>query len=1060
MKQKSYSKKKILQGTIKKHSEGFGFVIPDNDKHPDIYIPATLINSAFTNDSVTVSVQKRKGKPGRFFGAVESIVKRHKEFATGTYAIIDNKEVLKNHNLSCEEYILVQNPNSIPLNEEDCIKVKITQYPDDRKDLKGEVVQNLGVITSSAKDDIKRVLSEFDIPLEFPDEVLEEVNQFPDTVTEKDFTDRKNLTDKCFVTIDGETAKDFDDAIYVEKQDSGYRLFVAIADVSYYVGEDTHLDQEAFARGNSTYLPDFCIPMLPEKLSNDLCSLMPLQPRLVMVAELDYDFQGELIKSQIYPSVIESKKRLTYEEVQSKIDGSSDLGDLTFLKLAQDLAKLLIKKHYQEGALNLEIEEINIVTNEVGEPIDFVKEERLFSHQLIEQFMLAANKAVSAFLEENDTPFMYRIHEEPKEDKLQHLETFSKSLGHLTGLNSRKDIIQFLSEFKDHPKNFIINKLVLRSLSQARYSAYNKSHYGLNFKSYTHFTSPIRRYCDLMIHRFIKKVLNKSDQPSLEEKDIENKSLLISGREQNSVKAERQVKDIKKARFLSLHLGKNFSGVISSVTSFGIFISLDEFDIEGLVRLKDLPEHWIADEVHLSITAKRSGYTMKCGDKVEIQVVATNPLTGHIDFQLLSHQDQPLPKERAFSSDFSGRSSGRDSGRRGGRSSGRSSDRRGGRSSGRSSDKKRFGRSSDGDSRRSSGGRFGRSSDGDSRRSSGGRFGRSSDGDSRRGSGGRFGRSSDSSRKKPGRRFGRDSERETESFKDDRKGLLKTRPRPRLKVNSRFKKDSSAEDSDSRDRKPRGRFSKDSDSRGAKPRGRFSKDSDSRGAKPRGRFSKDSDSRDRKPRGRFSKDSDSRDRKPRGRFSKDSDSRDRKPRGRFSKDSDSKSAKPRGRFSKDSDSRDRKPRGRFSKDSDSRDRKPRGRFSKDSDSRSRSAKPRGRFSKDSDSRGAKPRGRFSKDSDSRSAKPRGRFSKDSDSRSAKPRGRFSKDSDSRSRSAKPRGRFSKDSGSRSAKPRGRPSKDSDSRSRSAKPRGRFSKDSDSRSRSAKPRGRPSKSKNL
>ncbi len=730
MKKKNFHKKKILQGTIKKHPDGFGFVIPDDSTHPDVYIPSNFINSAFTNDIVTVSVQSRRGKPNHFFGAIESIVKRSKEFVVGTYEIIDGKEIIKNHNLSCDEYIIVKNPNSIPVKEQDSIKIKIIQYPEDRKDFIGEIIKNLGLITSSAKDDIKRILSEYDIPLDFPNEVLEELNQIPDTVREQDFSDRKDLREKHFITIDGKTAKDFDDAIYVEKKDFGYRLFVAIADVSHYVKENSHLDQEAFTRGNSTYLPNFCVPMLPEKLSNELCSLNPLQPRLVMVAELDHNFQGELLTSQIYPSVITSKNRLTYEEVQDLLDNNSDLKNLNFLTLAQDLAKILIKKHYTEGALNLEIEETNIMVNEFGEPVDFIKEERLFSHQLIEQFMLAANKAVSTFLEKNNIPFMYRIHEEPKEDKLQHLETFSKTLGHLKELNSRKNIIHFLSEFKNHKKNPIINKLVLRSLSQARYSAYNKSHYGLNFKSYTHFTSPIRRYCDLMIHRFIKKSLNKSDLPSLNEEEIEKKALSISGQEQNSVKAERKVKDIKKARFLSLHLGKKFPGSISSITSFGIFVSLKEFDIEGLIRLRDLPEHWIVDEVNLNLTAKRSGYTMSFGDEVEIQVVATNPLTGNIDFELLSHKNNPLPT---------------------------------------SSVSKRVRSSSNWRSKSSSQKKSGSSNWG-------------SKSSSRKKSGSSNWKSKSSSRKKSG-----SSSQRSETLN------LRTRSRPKFKVNSRFKKDASPE---------------------------------------------------------------------------------------------------------------------------------------------------------------------------------------------------------------------------------------------------------------------------
>ena len=975
---KSNPDKKILQGTIKKHPEGFGFVIPDDNSHPDIYVPSTLINSAFTNDIVTVSVQRRKGEPDKFYGAVESIVKRHKEFAVGVYEIIDDTEVIQKHNISCNKPIIVQNPNSIPISERDYIKVKITQYPDNRNDLIGEVVKNLGPITSSAQDDIKRTLSEYDIPLDFPDEVLEELNQIPDTVREEDFADRKDLRDKNFVTIDNKTAKDFDDAIYVEKQDFGYRLFVAIADVSYYVKENSLLDKESFARGNSTYLPDFCVPMLPEKLSNELCSLNPLQTRLVMVSELDYDFKGDVITSQTYPSVIISKKRLTYDEVENMLNGTLEFEEgLEFLKSAQDLAKILMKEHYKTGALNLEIEETTIVINDLGEPIDFIKEKRLFSHQLIEQFMLAANKSISAFLEKNKIPLMYRIHEDPKEDKLKHLETFSKTLGHLENLDSRKNIISFLSKYKDHEKSPIINKLVLQSLSQARYSAYNKGHYGLNFKSYTHFTSPIRRYCDLMIHRFIKQAIDKSDQSCLNEKEIEEQALSISGREQNSVKAERQVKDIKKARFLSQHLGENFSGVISSITSFGIFISLKDFDVEGLIRLRELPEHWIVDEINLSMTAKGSGYTMKFGDEVEIQVVATNPLAGNIDFELLTHKGNPLPKPKPkpYRRDFDGR--------RGGSGRGRfSSDRS------ESSDRGR------GDGRRSrfAGNKDDESSDGRSDRGRS-RFSSNRDGES---SGGRGRFSSNRDGESSGGRSRFSSNRDGESSGG----------------RGRFSSNRDGESSGGR-----GRFSSNRDGESSGGRGRFSSNRDGESSGGRGRFSSNRDGESSGGRGRFSSNRDGESSGGRGRFSSNRDGESSGGRGRFSSNRDGESSGGRGRFSSNRDgessgggrsrfSSDRSEssggRGRFSSNRDGESSGGRGRFSSNRDGES-SGGGRSRFSSDrSESSGG--RGRFSSNRDGESSGGRGRFSSNRDGESSGGRGRFSSNRDGESSGG--RGRFS------------------------------------------------------
>ena len=689
--------KKLLQGVMKRHPDGFGFVIPDDSGHPDIYIPFRGIGSAMTNDRVEAAVQKKRGRPNMYFGYVESILKRFREFAVGPYEILKTPQgkeqaALCSHNLSGAQPILLNNPKGIAVKEGDWVKAKITSWPEGGKPFAAALAQNLGAISSSAKDDSKRVLAERDIALDFPEEALREANCLPDEVKESDFSGggRKDLRDKSFVTIDGANAKDFDDAIYVERLSFGFKLFAAIADVSHYVAENSFLDKEAHQRGNSVYLPGFCVPMLPEKLSNGLCSLKPGKPRLALIEEMDFNPQGEMIRSEFYPAVIESRRRLTYGEAQEMLDGFRPLGDLAFLKEAKKLAETLLKKNSRDGALNLDIPETVVAVNQMGEPTDLLREERLFTHRMIEQFMLAANIGASAFLEKKKAPLMYRAHEAPKEDKLQQLEIFSRTLGFARPLSSRENLIRFLSQFQDHSKKALIGKLVLRSLCQARYTAFNKGHYGLNFSSYTHFTSPIRRYCDLLIHRLIKKTLaapevgvkppSKPPAKPLSQKSIEKIAAFISEREQNAVKAERQVKDIKKTRFLSSYLGQNFSGVISSVTSFGLFIALDDFDVEGLARFRDLPGQWVADEINLRASGKRSGYTMKFGDKVETQLAAARPLTGNLDFKLISHEGKTLPKESAESA-----------GRRSGKKKGESSAAGGGRQKtfGRKAGKKR-----------------------------------------------------------------------------------------------------------------------------------------------------------------------------------------------------------------------------------------------------------------------------------------------------------------------------------------------------------------------------------
>lgn len=636
---------RLLEGIVKRHPDGFGFLIPDNSQHPDVYIPSSKIGSALTNDRVQVLVhQKRKGGARSYFGFIHSILKRNKEFAVGFFDIVDDQAVMRKHNLGCSEDIFLTNPKKVKVQPGDCVKAKIIFYPKHDSFFKAELLENFGRISSSAKDDIKKVMAEYEIPFTFSEETLKEAEKLPKEVTEKDCFDRKDLRDKAFVTIDGASAKDFDDAIFVEKHPRFYRLYVAIADVSYYVQEDSFLDKEAYERGNSSYFPNFCSPMLPEKLSNDLCSLKAGKDRLVMVQEMDFDFQGNRVREKIYPSVIQSRRRLTYGQAQDILDDLSSLqGEfLESLKSAGALAQILLRKYIKEQGLHLNIPETLVLVDERGEPQNIIKEKRLFSHLMIEQFMLSANQAVSAFLEKNQTPLIYRIHEKPEEEKLKSLQKFSKALGFSQSFKSRKHLLRFLSQYKDHKWLDLIHKLVLRSLSQARYSAFNKAHYGLNFSSYTHFTSPIRRYCDLMIHRLIKKSLSKNSKNFLSQKQLEELANFISQREQNSVKAERRIKDIKKARFAEKYIGQSFSAEISSISSFGLFVTLKKFDVEGLVRFQDLSGFWEVDEFQLCARNKRSRYKILFADEVEVLISASHVETGKLDFQLLSHKGRKM----------------------------------------------------------------------------------------------------------------------------------------------------------------------------------------------------------------------------------------------------------------------------------------------------------------------------------------------------------------------------------------------------------------------------------
>ncbi len=632
-------KKQILPGTIKRHPDGFGFFIADDKDQPDVYIPRGSMEGIMTNDKVMAEIYPEKGGE-RFRGEIVKVIQRGtKTFVGRFYKLNDKYGIIRDEGKGWSQDLRIKLEDSMGAKDKELVAAEAITYPDNGQQFTGKVTAVIGNALDPLTD-IKRVILSSNIPQDFSKDTLEEATRYKEVPEEKDFKGRKDLRDLNLITIDGATAKDFDDAVYVEINNEGFQLYVAIADVSHYVQNGSAIDRDAYERGTSVYFPNFVVPMLPEVLSNGLCSLNPHVPRLCMVAEMQFDFTGEMVSSDFYEAVMESKSRVTYGEAQEVIDGNvvekhAHVKE-NILRLA-DLAKILMAKRFKDGSLDLEIPETELVIDGAGVPIDIQRSERLFSHRLIEEMMLAANVAVAKFLHGKNVPALYRIHEPPNEQAIGILEKYMATFGGKTKLNQgklQKRLTKALEEFENRPEAHILNILTLRSMSQAKYSPNNVGHFGLGFEFYAHFTSPIRRYPDLIIHRLLKNQVVKSSQYRLiSEDDLATAGTILSAAEQRSTKAERQVQSIKKARFMEKFIGQEFDGMISSVAKFGVFVLLREYDCDGLIRLDDLGnDKFEYDEENLKLIARRSGFSYSIGDTIRIQVAAADPELGQVNF--------------------------------------------------------------------------------------------------------------------------------------------------------------------------------------------------------------------------------------------------------------------------------------------------------------------------------------------------------------------------------------------------------------------------------------------
>ena len=593
-----------------------------------------------TNDKVSVRVEQERD--GRFRGEIIKINDRSQKKVAGKYFDLNaDFGFVKDEGRGWGQDLKIPKAQSKSAQNGQLVVALVKTFPDQGV-FQGEVTEIIGD-PESALNDIKRVIINQNIPDEFTATTLAEAKLFDENPTQKDFAGRRDLRKLDLITIDGATAKDFDDAVYTEMKDNGFHLIVAIADVSHYVQPNTSIDREAYERGTSVYFPNFVVPMLPEALSNGLCSLNPHLPRLALVADMHFDFTGEMKNSEFYEAVIESKARVTYGEAQQLIDDENSMPKLNHVKgtimRCRDLAKLLMALRFKNGSLDLEVPETELVIDGTGEPIDVIRSERLFAHRLIEELMLAANVAVAKFLTNKKVAALYRVHESPDPLKISILQKHLQHFGSTFQIGEhqlQKRLTKALQEFENKTEASVVHILTLRSMSQAKYTTENVGHFGLGFTDYTHFTSPIRRYPDLIVHRLIKSQIGVPGYGLSAEEDLQTAGTWLSACEQRSAKAERQIQSIKKSRFMRKHLGEEFDGVVSSITKFGMFVLLKAFNVDGLVRLENLGlGKWIYDEENLRLVNKGSGFAYKLGDTIKVNVSAVDVENGQINFELV-----------------------------------------------------------------------------------------------------------------------------------------------------------------------------------------------------------------------------------------------------------------------------------------------------------------------------------------------------------------------------------------------------------------------------------------
>ena len=635
-----FNNSNLKVGKLLSTKKGYGFVDIEGDE--DVFVAIDNLNGAINNDEVVVEITSKKGM--KLEGRILKVVERKSKQFVGKVYYKHNKCMIDLDDKKVNLNITVDSDKTLGAVSGHKVVVRLLNKIDNTN-YKGAIIKILGHQDDPGVD-ILSIAAKYEIEDEFPEDVIEELKTIPEYVKEEEYEGRIDLREEMIFTIDGDDTKDIDDAISIEKLSNGnYKLGVHIADVSYYVKENSPLDEEAYKRGTSVYLANTVIPMLPHQLSNGICSLNPNVDRLAISCVMEIDANGEVVDYDIFESVIKSNIQMTYKKVNAVLE-KNEIAEgyepyVESLRLMEELAAILRKNKVNKGYIDFEIDEAKIITNEEGEAIDVVLRERGTGEKLIEDFMIAANETVARHITYMEYPFIYRVHGEPNEEKINNFLNFVSILGHSVHKMKKitpKAMQDLLAELKDVKEYPILSSLLLRSMQKAVYDRTNIGHFGLASKCYTHFTSPIRRYPDTTVHRLLRTYLfNKNinvDTIKYWEQKLVPLAEHTSERERASIECERDVDDMKMAEYMEKHIDEEFVGIVSGVMSFGMFIELPN-KIEGLIRIDDLKDdYYTYDESTFSLRGNNNKRGYRLGDEVKVIVKAASKANHTIDFIL------------------------------------------------------------------------------------------------------------------------------------------------------------------------------------------------------------------------------------------------------------------------------------------------------------------------------------------------------------------------------------------------------------------------------------------